>query len=263
MPIHTTPSPATAFETQGYYFTDPIIPPDLVNTTIDHMDAVIAGEYETDIPPHSRRWNPGDPPEQLCKIDQPHLADHTIYKTISHPAIGQWAAEILNANFVQVWAVQLLNKPPGGSTQGNIGWHQDMQHWKTWWKGEVFTAWLALTDILPDSGPMRFAQGSHKWGLNENPSFFFSEHDHTTQQNAIPKPDDATWQETPALLSAGSVSYHHPLTYHGSGPNHTHTPRQSFAIHLRTEKSTPLDGNSYYTEHLDDEAFCPVIYRQE
>jgi phytanoyl-CoA hydroxylase len=263
MSIHTTPSPATAFEAQGYYFTDPIIPPDLVNTTIDHMDAVIAGEYETGIAPHSRRWNPGDPPEQLCKIDQPHLADHTIYETISHPAIGQWAAEILNANFVQVWAVQLLNKPPGGSTQGNIGWHQDMQHWKTWWKGEVFTAWLALTDILPDSGPMRFAQGSHKWGLNENPSFFFSEHDHTTQQNAIPKPDDATWQETPALLSTGSVSYHHPLTYRGSGPNHSHTPRRSFAIHLRTEKSTPLDGNNYYTEHLDDEAFCPVIYRQE
>lgn len=258
----STVSPTQAFEDQGYYFTDPIIPPELTASAIDHMDAVIAGDYETGTEPHSRRWNPGEAPDQLCKIDQPHLSDHTIYKIISHPAIGQWAAKILNANFVQVWAVQLLFKPPGGSTQGNIGWHQDMQHWKTWWQGDVFTAWLALSDIHPNSGPMRFVHGSHKWGLNPNPSFFFSEHDHQTQQNAIPKPSDATWQEVPALLPAGSVSYHHRHTYHGSGPNHATTPRRSFAIHLRTEKSTPLDGNNYYTDHLNDEAFCPIIYER-
>ena len=257
-----TTSPAQTFEDQGYYITDPIIPPELTASAINHMDAVIAGNYETGTAPHSRRWHPGDPPNQLCKIDQPHLSDHTIYKIISHTAIGQWAAKISNANFIQVWAVQLLHKPPGGSTQGNIGWHQDMQHWKTWWQGEVFTAWLALTDIHPNSGPMRFVHGSHKWGLNPNPSFFFSEHDHQTQQNAIPKPNKATWQEIPALLQAGSVSYHHRFTYHGSGPNTTTSPRRSFAIHLRTEKSTPLDGNNYYTDHLNDEAFCPIIYQR-
>jgi hypothetical protein len=30
-----------------------------------------------------------------------------------------------------------------------------------------------------------------------------------------------------------------------------------------TEPIIPSDlgGNSYYTEHLDDEAFCPIIYK--
>ncbi|MDA0709407.1 MAG: phytanoyl-CoA dioxygenase family protein [bacterium] len=261
--MRTMPNPSLAddFQTKGFCFTDPLYSAESIAKTIQHMDAVIAGDYETGTAPHSRRWNPGDPPEQLCKIDQPHLADRTLYQAITNPALGLAASQILGADFVQVWAVQLLNKPPGGSDLGNIGWHQDMQHWKTYWEGEVFTAWLALGDIVPDSGPMRFVVGSHTWGLNENPSFFFSEKDHETQQREIRRPSESVWVEEAALLSAGGVSFHHRHTFHGSGPNHSAGPRRSLAIHLRTGDSAPLGGNSYYTEHLEDEAFCPVIYR--
>ena len=78
------------------------------------------------------------------------MSDPVIFELISHEKIGKAIAELLNARFVQVWATQLLVKPSGGKA-GHIGWHQDMQHWTTWWRGEVATFWVAITDVSEDS----------------------------------------------------------------------------------------------------------------
>jgi len=63
-------------------------------------------------------------------------------------------------------------------------------------------------------------------------------------------------------MAAGGASFHHRFTYHGSGPNTSSEPRRRFAIHVRTERSEPVYGESYYTAHLDDDAVCPVIYSE-
>jgi ectoine hydroxylase-related dioxygenase (phytanoyl-CoA dioxygenase family) len=250
------------FETDGFCYTPTAIPAELVQRVIPQMEAVIDGRFGTGVEPLACHFSPTDPPEKLKKVDQPHLADRTILEFISHPQIGRWAADITGAGMIQVWAVQLLVKPPGGSSLGNIGWHQDMQHWKTWWKGEVFTAWVAVSDVSEQSGPMRYVVGSHRWGLNTNPSFF-RDQDRESQREAIPKPAGVDWREDPALLTAGHASFHHPLCYHGSGPNVSASPRRSFAIHLRTENSEPLDSaNQYYNAHLDNPDVCPVIFQR-
>ena len=248
------------FSEDGFCFTSSVIPKELLDRVIKQMDAVIDGEFETGVPPQSYAYEPDDPPEKLRKVNQPHLADRTILELVSHPEIGRWAAAITGAELVQVWATQLLLKPPGGSDLGNVGWHQDMQHWTKWWEGEVFTAWVAISDVEPERGPMRFVRGSHHWGLNTNPSFFHDP-DHEMQREQIPVPEGAAWEEVPAILSAGCISFHHRHTYHGSGPNLSDKPRRSFAVHIRTEKAEPVDRVSqYYNQHLDDPAFCPVIY---
>jgi len=247
------------YERDGYCFAPTIIPPELIERVIPRMDAVIAGEYETSVPPHSRRWNPGDNEGTLCKIDQPHLSDGTISELIGYSEIGRWAAGITGAKYIQAWAVQLLYKPPGGEQLGNVGWHQDKQYW-SYWEGEVFTAWVALSNVTEASGPMRFVQGSHKWGLRDGGDFFGS--DHEAQRQAIQIPAGEAWEEIPAILPPGGVSFHHPLTLHGSGPNRSTFPRRSFAIHLRTEKSRPIAEN-YYVSHLDDQTVCPIIYQEK
>lgn len=250
------------FEAAGFCLFPPLIAADLVARAVVRMDAVISGEYATGTKPHAVHRGPGDPPDKLHKIDQPHLSDPVILELVSHPAIGRAIASLLNASFVQVWATQLLLKPPGGRDRGNIGWHQDMQHWKSLWRGEVGTVWVAVSDVVSEaSGPMRFVRGSHKWGLNSRPSFF-ADPDHLTQQAAIPRPPGSTWDEVPALMAAGGASFHHRFTYHGSGPNASSAPRRSFAIHIRTERSEPVYGESNYTAHLDDDAVCPVIYSE-
>ena len=74
-------------------------------------------------------------------------------------------------------------------------------------------------------------------------------------------PEGERWEEVPALLPPGGVSFHHNLPYHGSSPNRTTAPRRSFAIHLRTERSAPVDGaRRGLTQFIDDPSYCPVIY---
>ena len=142
----------------------------------------------------------------------------------------------------------------------NVGWHQDRQYWGSWDDGsELLTAWVALSDVAMESGAMRFVRGSHKWGLVEGSDFYGQ--DHSAQMNEIQALEQRTWEEVPAILPAAGLSLHHNLTLHASGPNVSGTPRRSFAIHLRTERSAPRGGrHEGLTRYLDDMTYCPVVY---
>lgn len=269
------PNAPDKFGCDGFYLAPPILPADLIERVTASMDRVMFEVYETGVPPR-RSWNPGDDPKRIRKIDQAHLSDRTIYELASHPEIGRWAASLLGASRIQLWASQMLYKPPvdsansvgpgnsggpgspGGGVSGNVGWHQDMQYWK-YLDGELFTAWVAVSDVTAESGPMRFLRGSHRWGLLDSGDFFG--HDHEAQRKDIPVPEGEAWDEVEAVLPSGAVSFHDRHTYHASGPNVSDAPRRSFAFHLRTENARPVDGRTdYYVQHLDDPAYCPVLY---
>ena len=63
---------------------------------------------------------------------------------------------------------------------------------------------------------MRFVRGSHKWGLLNQGNFYGQ--DHEEQRQAITVPDGEAWEEVSAILPSGGTSFHHNLTFHGSGP---------------------------------------------
>ena len=254
--------PAARYQADGFLIhPEPVIPADLVRRAVDGMDALRRGGYATGVPPQPSPWNPGDDPGKLCKIEMPQVASRAIMELIRHPALGALAAAVTGAQMVQVWWVQLLVKPPSdpGGAGTNIGWHQDRHYWQVWEAGsELFTAWVALSEVTAAAGPMRFVRGSHRWGLQQ--SDFYAQ-DHDAQRQAIRVPDGERWEEVPTLLPPGAVSFHHNLTYHGSGPNETTEPRRSFALHLRTERSRPVDdARQGLTRFIDDPAYCPVIY---
>ena len=242
---------------------EPLIPLEFVERAIAGMDAVRAGQYDTGVPPRPSRWNPGDDPNTLCKIEKPQIASRAIMELVSHPQLGEKAAEITGAKAVQVWWVQLLYKPPslaGETPRTNIGWHQDYNYWGIWEDdSELFTAWVALSDVAPDCGPMNFVIGSHKWGLSTKSDFFSQDYD--ALRDAIRAEQNQAWQEEPAILPPGSASFHHKLTFHGSGPNQSSQPRRSFAVHMRTEKSRPKDNvRQGLTTFIDDPRYCPIVF---
>ncbi len=254
-----TESAAAQYQRDGFFLAPTLIPPELAARAALRMDAIVDGEYETGVEPHMRHFSDADPPDKIRKIDNAHLSDDIVYEVVSHPAVGRFAAELLDAKMVQVWATQLLVKPPApdaSRTLGNVGWHQDNQYWTQWWDGEVFTAWVAISDVTSRAGCMRFVRGSHDWGFLDQGDFFGGDLD---GQRAAIAQDGREWEEVAAILPPGGVSFHHRLTYHGSGPNLEPWPRLSFALHMRTERSTPKEGQ-YYTEHLDDPRYAPVIF---
>lgn len=248
---------AAGYESDGFCVLDALVPDAVVREAIAGQDAVIAGRYETSFRPALYALRSEDP-AALVKIDEAHWCDTRIWNLVTHPAIGRAAAELTGADMVQVWATQLLYKPPGGRSTQSVGWHQDDTYWGTWWDGEVFTCWVALSDVGPDSGPVCFVRGSHRWGFIEGGDFFHT--DLESQKGGYAKPAGASWEEVGALMPPGGASFHHRRTIHGSRPNTSGEPRRSFAVHLRTERSNPRDTDIHFRRAAGDFETYPVIY---
>lgn len=253
-----------AYERDGFYIhADPLIERDVVDRASAGMDALRAGDYDTGTPPQPSPWNPGDPVERFCKIEFPQIANHAIMALVSHPEIGRVAAEITGAEMVQAWWVQLLGKPatlPGAEAATSVGWHQDRQYWGAWEPdAELLTAWVAVSDVTADSGPMRFVDGSHQWGLLGTGDFYGQDND--ALKDEIGAPEGETWSETVAVLPPGGVSFHDSQTFHASGVNQSSEMRRSFAIHMRTNRAQPRDGiRRGLTQFIDDPSRCPVVF---
>ncbi len=251
------------YESDGFaIFNEGVLPQAIVAAASEGMDALRDGIYDTGTAPEPSPWNPGDDPHALCKIEQPQRANRAIAALVASSKIGERVAAATGAAMVQAWWVQLLYKPPsaqGASPQTNVGWHRDLTYWKSGWEegSELLTAWVALSDVLERSGPMRFVVGSHAWS-NPGGGDFFSQ---DIGQDAFQIPEGQVWQETPAVLCPGGMSLHHRLTLHGSGPNTSPHPRRSFAIHLRTENSRPRDGaHKGFAKYLDDPVINPILW---
>ena len=256
---------AGQFENDGVLIAPAVIPPDLLARVRRRIEAVCAGEYETGIAPGGTPPALAVSPKALVKIDNAHRSDRTILELVSHPEIGRLAAAITGASFVQVFATQLLIKPPAAAAPGqsNVGWHQDQEYWDAALEGELLTAWVAISDVTADSGPMRFVRGSNHWGLLKSGDFFSGDLA-GIKQRIREKQGGSPWEEVSAVLPPGGVSFHHRLTVHGSGPNHGTGPRVSFAVHLRTEKSGLRKGTTWqqagYLSDFADPVGSPVCH---
>jgi hypothetical protein len=249
------------FEAEGYCFAPRLLSDETLERANQICDRIIATDYATGVPPHAVSWKPGDDPNLLVKIDQPQRADHGLSQVLVDSGIGAFAAGLMGANMVQAWAVQLLHKPPNTDTGSLavVGWHQDDDYWHEWWDGEVFTCWLALSDVTIDSGPMNFVPGSHRWGFLKSGNFFNNDLD--SQRQGMPVPEGQTWREVPAVLAPGAASFHHRRTVHGSSVNQADWPRRSLAVHIRTERSRPLTlAPEGYQDDLADPRICPALY---
>jgi ectoine hydroxylase-related dioxygenase (phytanoyl-CoA dioxygenase family) len=83
----------------------------------------------------------------------------------------------------------------------------------------LVTAWIALQDIDLSNGCMMVVPGSHKWQLDPS-SHGFEEKDLDALKRRYAV-EGREWKEVPVILKEGQASFHHSLTFHGSGPNHT------------------------------------------
>lgn len=246
------------YERDGFYIAvERVVPDDVLEGAQKGMEAVRDGVFDLGIPPTE---HPGYDPKVLCKINNPHRSDQGLYGLATCPEVGRKVAETTGSMWIQVWASQLLIKPPGSKVAGHVGWHQDRQYWKMW-QGDkgLFTVWIALCDVGELSGPVNFVRGSHRWGFLDQGNFF--DKDQNKLRKNIDMPPGEAWEEVPAIISYGGLSIHDCLTYHGSGANVSEAARWSIALHLRDERARPVpDDEGYYTAHLDDLQICPLMY---
>lgn len=259
------------YDENGYWLAPKILTDDELDLLREHHLRVVRGEYATRRAPWCTNIEPGAPIDHLVKIDNSHWADATIARYIINPVIGAMAARLCKCPTIRLWHDQLLYKPPDTGAPGNVGWHQDQHYWQCAQPASMITAWLALDDVTMENGCMQVVPGSHKWGLLDASDFF--EQDLDALRARIESATGREFRTVPCNLPAGSLSFHHSLTIHGSGPNRSKGPRRSWAIHLLPE-GTVYRAGTHSDAHMsvallggdDGEPFAgpyfPVLYSE-
>ena len=257
---------ALCYKKNGYYrIRENILPAEILARASNRVEPILSGTYDSGLSPW-RKWNVGDS-EKIQKIDQVHLTDNSIFELVTHAVIGKVAAQITGARFIQLWATQLFYKPPGGGKNGAVGWHRDNLYWP-FLEGELFTIWIALSEITPESGGLEFIPGSHRWPATSLANRFSDAYrqDFKVQLEQIllasDRANELNFEVSKESMSMGGLSIHDSMVFHGSYENKATYPRKSIALHFRTDKSKPVtsEPDYGYCSYMDNPRVCPIIY---
>ena len=222
------------FSRRGFHIHEQLFSDEEVDAVIDHCERVTRGEYETGISPDCVTWRPGEDETRIRKIDNCWKADNTIAAMVLSPRLGEIAAQLIGAMSIRMWHDQLSYKPARGQV---VTYHQDWAYWQSIAECKTVTCWIALDDVRPDSGPMVFLEGSHKYGLAPLPQGISG---HDTQRPEHPFGKDL--RQVPVIVKRGCVSFHHGLTLHGSEINATGYPRRAMVSHVISGECTFKPG---------------------
>jgi ectoine hydroxylase-related dioxygenase (phytanoyl-CoA dioxygenase family) len=229
------------FAEEGYWIAPVLFSADEVERFRAALARVRAGEYLTGRRPTLDLPIPPDE-SALRKIDNAWWSDPDLAELATDARLGSIAARLLGVDGIRLWQDQLLHKPPSGEDQTRIGWHQDWDSWRTVASHDRFvTAWVALDDVDVDNGAMQVIPRSNQWGLLEGQSNFLGT-DLDAQLDRLAEQHDVA--PRPLEMKAGQVSFHHVLTFHGSGTNTSDRVRRSLAVHLvdADVRSIALEG---------------------
>jgi phytanoyl-CoA hydroxylase len=229
------------FARSGFVNGGPVIDEPAVEVLQAEVLRVIDERDQAGIPqPITLRNLSGDDAHPIWQIINIWQASPAFKALVTNDRIIGMAAQLMGARQLRLWHDQIQYKPK--ELGGRLGWHQDSPLWATLQpKDAQITAWVALDDAEADNGCMYMVPGSHKWG-NQHQEIL-----KLPQGGQLPD----TFAGEPVHLimcpvKKGHVHFHHSLTWHGSGTNHSQRPRRAIGIHFMTERTTYDAGG----EHL-------------
>lgn len=204
-----------SYRDEGVVFPIPVLSPEEVQaycSACDELEISLGGRPRT------------------VEVRQMHLHFRWAYELATEPRVLDAVEDVLGPDLL-IWATELFAKPPQDGLV-SIGWHRD-EPYMGLAAEQTVTAWIALSDSLPENGCMRVV--------------FDRERREAAKQ--LPKNAGARQPEVPdelttcVALRAGEMSLHDVHILHGSGPNRSSQKRVGFAIRFTTPAAPPLAGD--------------------
>lgn len=204
------------FERDGFLIYGPILTAEELETLRAHIDALASGEGPAAekvgirLEEQAQRGELKDVPQRdrVWQITGASRHDPVIFRHAANPAILDIVEGLLGTPDIKLFSDQTLMKPAHHGSP--VSWHQDSAYWTSVTPPALVSCWVALDDVTRDNGCLMMVPGSHKRGLVD--------HERETFLHARGFDPD---QAVPVVIPAGSCSFHHSLTIHGSGPNRT------------------------------------------
>ncbi|MCX5659239.1 MAG: phytanoyl-CoA dioxygenase family protein [Planctomycetota bacterium] len=225
-----TPQQIEQFDRDGFVIVDRILSPEQVELGREAMARIYAGTISRDRRPAEfqkpiQQWGP----DRVKHYVHARFLDAAFWDIATSARPAQIAAELLQTPSVSLTEDQLLEKPAGGRP---LAMHQDYSYWAFSDVPRMATCWIALNNVTPDMGPMRFIKGSHRWPLAPTPSNFAGGDDDQIMEVADKvKPPGAKVELVDVIVPAGGGSFHHAMTLHGSTGNRSQTTRHAISLH--------------------------------
>jgi hypothetical protein len=274
----------------GWYLSKKLFADDEVEQLVAASEDYYAGERSRTLPvrpPKLAAWQPSDGPVQRHN-DYVHYESDAIARILRKPLIGAVAARLAGVDEIRVFQSTLILKPAVGGEPSNIvPWHFDKHYWASSSSERMLTAFIPFHDCDEEMGTLTVVDGSHLWketGRDDSMTRHFAERDKDDLERVLAENaayNGTTIRKVPLVIPQGHMSFHHCLTYHGSGPNRSPRPRRALSFHLQDganeyRRFALSDGSAAAYNHdvlvrrlpdgrpdYADPAFCPVLWRND
>lgn len=205
----------------------PVLTPEEVNGLRAALDRTLSGTGEAK--PELTRNIGGGEESVVIQVVNIWQAEEAFRRHLYNEKIVPMVAQLMGTDTVRVWHDQIQVKPPrvGGPTV----WHQDHPYWPIIQPADLVSAWVALEDADEENGCMSMVRRSHKWGPHGDGTVGIDARTNGPTPKMEYVPAGETIEVVPCPVKAGSVVFHHCLTWHGAPPNHTERPRPAIAVH--------------------------------
>jgi len=140
------------------------------------------------------------------------------------PAILDVIEDLLGPDILLYTSRFFIKEP---QSEGIAAWHQDSTYFGLRPYDHV-TAWVALCDVTPETGPVEFAVGSHIRGQLQQQSGVIKNSVNTAGQIIVEWFDQTEIDR--AILKPGQFSLHHTCAVHQSQPNRSDQQRIGLAL---------------------------------
>jgi hypothetical protein len=156
---------------------------------------------------------------------EPQLMSEVVARACFDPRLAAAARTLLGVPAVRFFHAKVMEKPPQRHGGLPTKLHQDYPTMPIDRSGQV-VFWIALTDLAPETGTLRFVSGSHRFGPLGRDPFVRPDHDALGARAAR---EGWTLSEAPSL-AAGDATAHLDLTVHAAGPNLGSEPRWGLSV---------------------------------
>lgn len=161
---------------------------------------------------------------------------HVIFnKYVKDERIIHIVETLLNRSGLELQHSKLNSKPLADQGKGVVNWHQDFPFFPHT-NFDLIAVGIHFDDEDEDSGPLRYAPGSHQWGVlshNENDVFAYQ----CTDQERIKNMESIS-----LCCKAGYVTIHHCLTLHASDFKKNNKHRRLLVFQYRALDNIQLAG---------------------
>jgi ectoine hydroxylase-related dioxygenase (phytanoyl-CoA dioxygenase family) len=232
----------------------------------ERFAALFAGDYATGIAPDEVNWKEGrDPDDVTRQICNGWRADDLIAAQVLSERTGRLAAELMGYRGTRILQDNCLWKPPGARS---LGLHQDGSYAGYLVPPEMITCWVALDDTKAEGGTIEYVRGSHRWPrVPPDRGSFHAPEDWLAPLRAA-APEGVEPERVPVVVKAGGCTFHHSLTFHGSGPNEAQVERRALVSHLVPVETRfhPRNVDLIYSRYRRrgdlslDESYFPVLW---